>query len=151
MRECDQATRDDRSHGERMHVICVGKKINGIRPDLFARLLARFIPLTDNRKDDHFLDHFSTHLPHHFFPSFHLPARMKTNAARETAMRYTYINVYIRTTCAPKYIYLLAEVKWRGTGFMEMNGEVLHLRRRRRKVFPGIRFYRDVDVGTFKF
>lgn len=45
--------------------------------------------------------------------------------------------------CAPKYIYLLAEVKWRGTGFMEMNGEVLHLRWR--KVFPGIWSYRDVE------
>lgn len=28
---------------------------------------------------------------------------------------------------------------------MEMNGEVLHLRRCRRKVFPGIRSYRDAE------
>lgn len=92
-RERDQATRDDRFHGKRMHIICVGEeKLTEFDRSVRPRVLTRFIPLTSNREDDHFLDHFSAYLPHHFFPSY-LPTRMKTNAARETAMRYTYIYV----------------------------------------------------------
>lgn len=106
-------------------------------------MLARFIPLTGNRQDDHFLGHFSTYLPHHFFPVVPTDSNEDKRGMGDGDAIHIYKRIYTYPTCAPKYIYLLAEVKWRGAGFMEMNGEVLHLRRR--KVFPGIWSYRDIE------
>lgn len=81
----------------------------------------RFIPLTGNRQDDHFLGHFSTYLPHHFFPVVPTGSNEDKRGMRETAMRYTYINTYVRTPRVHLNVYTssprLSDVAlWKWTG-----------------------------------